>query len=97
MIYRINGKRRREQNWKNKRTKQKGRKVAFFTQLFLDTLLQGILLHSAYDWARYHRRARAPPPLFSGMTERAAEVEPSVKWNNKRKPNTVFARRKLRK
>ena len=34
MIYRMNGKRRREQNWKNKRTKQKGRKVAFFTQLF---------------------------------------------------------------
>ena len=27
---------------------------AFFTQLFLDTLLQGILLHSAHDWARYH-------------------------------------------
>ena len=31
------------------------------------------------------------------MTERAAEVEPSVKWNNKRKANTVFAHRKLRK
>ena len=54
MIYRMNGKRRKEQNWKNKRTKEKGRKVAFFTQLFLDTLVQGILLHSAYDWARYH-------------------------------------------
>ena len=47
MIYRMNEKRRREQNWENKRTKQKGRKVAFFTQLFLDSLLQGILLHSA--------------------------------------------------
>ena len=39
---------------KTRELNKKGRKVAFFTQLFLDTLLQGILLHSAYDWARYH-------------------------------------------
>ena len=32
---------------KTRELNKKGRKVAFFTQLFLDTLLQGILLHSA--------------------------------------------------
>ena len=89
MIYRMNGKRRREHNWKNK-----GRKFLVFTQLFLDTLLQAILLTLKLDYQPlYGKRARAPPPLFSGMTDRAAEVGPSVKWNTKRKPYTVFARK----
>ena len=89
MIYRMNGKRRREHNWK-----KKGRKFLFFTQLFLDAQLQAILLTLKLDYQPlYGKRARAPPPLFSGMTDRAAEVGPSVKWNTKRKPYTVFARK----
>ena len=84
--------------WEKKEVTQlekQGTKISiFFTQLFLDTLLQAILLTLKLDYQPlYGKRARAPPPLFSGMTDRAAEVGPSVKWNTKRKPYTVFARK----
>ena len=69
-LNRLNGKRRGEQRSKNKR-QQEERKVAFFTQLFLDTPYMECLLTSA----------NLVPRVFSFSKKAAAEekeVSPTV-------------------